>query len=161
MAINPLYQAARSSRRDQAVEETRAAARYWRGASVWVAAVRPVADDADPDLRIRTYISQEFLGYLFDLDASNVCRNMARMRPVLAQVCHIPERRMKASTEDVATLFLTEPTHLPAARPRNAAALFSGKKKCHTLKNQWSLSTSSRHAPGHCGGIPISRGQDA
>lgn len=55
----------------------------------------------------RTYISQAFLGYLFDLDASNVCRNMARMRPVLAQVFRIPERRIKASPEDVATLFLT------------------------------------------------------
>ena len=64
----------------------------------------------------RTYISQEFLGYLFDLDASNVCRNMARMRPVLAQVFRIPERRIKASPEDVATLFLTEPSNASAGR---------------------------------------------
>lgn len=55
----------------------------------------------------RTYVSQEFLGYLFDLDAANVCRNMARIRPVLAQVFRIPEKRIKVDPEEVATLFLT------------------------------------------------------
>ena len=64
----------------------------------------------------RTYISQEFLGYLFDLDARNVCRNMARMRPVLAQVFRIPERRIKAGPEEVATLFLTEPNSASTGR---------------------------------------------
>lgn len=64
----------------------------------------------------RTYISQEFLGYLFDLDASNVCRNMARMRPVLAQVFRIPERRIKVNPEEVATLFLTERNSVSIAR---------------------------------------------
>jgi hypothetical protein len=55
----------------------------------------------------RTYISQEFLGYLFDLDAANVCRNMARIRPVLAQIFRVPERRIKVDPEEVSTLFLT------------------------------------------------------
>lgn len=55
----------------------------------------------------RTYISQEFLGYLFDLDAANVCRNMARIRPVLAQIFRVPERRIRVDPEEVATLFLT------------------------------------------------------
>jgi len=55
----------------------------------------------------RTYVSQEFLGYLFDLDDANVCRNMARVRPVLAQIFRVPEKRIKVDPEDVATLFLT------------------------------------------------------
>lgn len=55
----------------------------------------------------RTYVSQEFLGYLFDLDDANVCRNMARIRPVLAQVFRVPEKRIKVDPEEVATLFLT------------------------------------------------------
>ena len=55
----------------------------------------------------RTYISQEFLGSLFDMDAGSVCRNMQIMRPVLAQVFRMPERRIKTPPEDVATLFLT------------------------------------------------------
>jgi hypothetical protein len=41
---------------------------------------------------------------------------MTRMRPVLAQVFRIPERRIKASPEDVATLFLTEPSNASAGR---------------------------------------------
>jgi DDE superfamily endonuclease len=57
----------------------------------------------------RTYISQEFLGYLFDLHASNACRNLAIMRPVLAQVFRIPERRIVMTPEEVTTLFLTAP----------------------------------------------------
>jgi hypothetical protein len=64
----------------------------------------------------RTSISQAFLGDLFDRDASNVCRNMTRMRPVLAQVFRIPEQRITASPEDVATLFLTEPSNASAGR---------------------------------------------
>ena len=57
----------------------------------------------------RTYISQEFLGYLFDLHASNACRTMKILRPVLAQVFRIPERRIVMTPEEVTTLFLTEP----------------------------------------------------
>ena len=57
----------------------------------------------------RTYISQEFLGYLFDMQASNVCRNMQIIRPVLAQVFRIPERRIVMTPEEVTTLFLTAP----------------------------------------------------
>jgi hypothetical protein len=55
----------------------------------------------------RTYISQEFLSYLFDLDDANVCRNMARIRPILAQIFRVPEKRIKVDPEEVATLFLT------------------------------------------------------
>jgi hypothetical protein len=57
----------------------------------------------------RTYISQEFLGYLFDMDASNVCRNLKIIRPILAQVFRIPERRIVMTPEEVTTLFLTAP----------------------------------------------------
>jgi len=57
----------------------------------------------------RTYITQEFLGYLFDMDASNVCRNMKIIRPVLAQTFRIPERRIVMTPEAVTTLFLTVP----------------------------------------------------
>jgi hypothetical protein len=57
----------------------------------------------------RTYISQEFLGYLFDLHASNACRTMKIIRPILAQVFRIPERRIVMTPEEVTTLFLTAP----------------------------------------------------
>jgi hypothetical protein len=64
----------------------------------------------------RTYISQEFLGYLFDMQASNVCRNMQIIRPVLAQVFRMPERRIVMTPEDVTTLFLTEQSNASTAR---------------------------------------------
>ena len=62
-------------------------------------------------MHYRTYISQEFLGYLFDLDAANLCRNMARIRVVLAQIFRVPERRITVDPEEVATLFLTGRTN--------------------------------------------------
>lgn len=64
----------------------------------------------------RTYVSQEFLGYLFDLNASNVCRNLAQIRPVLAQVFRIPERRIVMTPEAVTTLFLTGPNNASIVR---------------------------------------------
>jgi hypothetical protein len=64
----------------------------------------------------RTYISQEFLGYLFDMQASNVCRNMQIIRPVLAQVFRMPERRIVMTPEDVTTLFLTVQNNASTAR---------------------------------------------
>ena len=103
VAINPLYQAAEIKRLKKRERQ--------RDIGAGQAYGLPLCDRLLMTLiYYRTYISQEFLGYLFDLDASNVCRNMARMRPVLAQVFRIPERRIKASPEDVATLFLTQPS---------------------------------------------------
>jgi hypothetical protein len=58
----------------------------------------------------RTYVSQEFLSYLFDMNSSNVCRNIKIIRPVLAQVFRMPERRIVMTPEDVTTLFLTAPS---------------------------------------------------
>lgn len=55
----------------------------------------------------RTYVSQEFLGYLFHMESSNVCRNMQIIRPVLAQIFRVPERRIVMPPEEVTTLFLT------------------------------------------------------
>ena len=79
----------------------------------------------------RTYIAQEFLGYLFDLDAANVCRNMARIRPVLAQIFRVPERRIKVDPEEVATLFLTGRNNgstVPKAASNNAGSIPARKK---------------------------------
>jgi hypothetical protein len=39
------------------------------------------------------------------MDASNVCRNMQIIRPVLAQIFGIPERRIVMTPEAVTTLF--------------------------------------------------------
>ena len=57
----------------------------------------------------RTYVAQEFLGYLSGLNASNVGRNFAQIRPVLAPVFGIPGRRIVMTPKAVTPLFLTRP----------------------------------------------------
>jgi hypothetical protein len=66
---------------------------------------RPVCDRLLMTLYVRTYISQEFLGYLPGMEASNVCRNMRIVRPVLAQVFRVPGRRIVMTPEEVTSLF--------------------------------------------------------
>jgi hypothetical protein len=71
----------------------------------------------------RTYISQEFLGYLFDLYACNVCRVMKIIRPILAQVFRIPERRIVMTPEEVTTLFCSLPPRRRGERNSGSTAL--------------------------------------
>jgi hypothetical protein len=40
----------------------------------------------------RLYVTQALLGYLFDLDESNICRNLKELRPLLRDVLPTPER---------------------------------------------------------------------
>ena len=44
-------------------------------------------------LYYRSYITQEFVGYLFDLDKSRVCRIIQKLEPLLAHVISIPKRK--------------------------------------------------------------------
>jgi hypothetical protein len=66
-------------------------------------------------LYYRTYITQEFAGFLFGLDDSNVSRCITRIGRVMAGHFCLPEKRLMALDKDaVATLFLTVPN-----RPSN------------------------------------------
>ena len=53
----------------------------------------------------RTYVSHAFLGFLFGIDDSAVCRNINPLGPLLAGICRIPERRVKLDPEDIRELF--------------------------------------------------------
>jgi hypothetical protein len=84
----------------------------------------------------RTYVPHTFLGFLFGLDDSAVCRNINPLQPLLAGIFRIPERRVTLTAEDVRELFF-DATERPTRRPkRRQRACYSGKKKRHTLKNQ-------------------------
>jgi DDE superfamily endonuclease/Helix-turn-helix of DDE superfamily endonuclease len=84
----------------------------------------------------RTYVPHTFLGFLFGLDDSAVCRNVNPLRPLLAGIFRIPERRVALAEEDVRELFF-DATERPTRRPkRRQRACYSGKKKRHTLKVQ-------------------------
>jgi hypothetical protein len=87
-------------------------------------------------LYYRTYVPHTFLGFLFGLDDSAVCRNINPLQPLLAGIFRIPERRVTLTEEDVRELFF-DATERPTRRPkRRQRACYSGKKKRHTLKNQ-------------------------
>jgi hypothetical protein len=83
----------------------------------------------------RSYITQEFLGYLFDLDKANICRIIQKLEPLLAQILPIPKRRV-LTKEEVSTLIL-DVTEQPIERPKKGQKVYySGKKKLHTLKTE-------------------------
>ena len=84
----------------------------------------------------RTYTTHAFLGFLFGVDDSAVCRNVNPLQPLLAGLFRIPERRIKLDPEEFRELFF-DATERPTRRPTTGQREFySGKKKRHTIKNQ-------------------------
>src|SRR3954466_1685964 len=84
----------------------------------------------------RTYVTHAFLGFLFAVDDSAVCRNINPLQPLLAGIFRIPERRVKLDPEDIRELFF-DATERPTRRPTEGQREFySGKKKRHTIKTQ-------------------------
>lgn len=94
-------------------------------------------------LYYRSYITQEFLGYLFDLDKSRVCRIIQKLEPILAKVMAISKSR-KLSKEEIEHL-LIDATEQPIERPkRGQKSYYSGKKKRHTMKTQIMITAKGR-----------------
>jgi hypothetical protein len=84
----------------------------------------------------RTYTTHAFLGFLFGVDDSAVCRNINPLQPLLAGLFRIPERRIRLDPEEVRELFF-DATERPTRRPVvGQREFYSGKKKRHTIKNQ-------------------------
>lgn len=89
----------------------------------------------------RVYMTQEFLGFLFGLDNSNVSRTIRHISPLLAQVFRVPERKVKLSTaeEEMLIYLFVDGTEQPIHRPSKYGKqkrYYSGKKKRHTIKYQ-------------------------
>ena len=92
-------------------------------------------------LYYRMYMTQEFLGLIFQLDDSNISRTITRLTPLLAQIFRIPEKRVKlsAAEEESVLRFFIDGTEQPILRPQNSKTqkkYYSGKKKRHTIKYQ-------------------------
>jgi hypothetical protein len=86
----------------------------------------------------RTYVTHAFLGFLFGIDDSSVCRNINPLQPLLAGLFRIPERRVELAEGEIRELFF-DATERPINRPgsgRGQRDYYSGKKKRHTLKHQ-------------------------
>jgi len=80
----------------------------------------------------RSYVTQIFVGYLFGIDDSRVCRIIQRLEPILASVMAI-QKCKKLSKEDVESLLIDATEH-PIERPKRRQTPYcSGKKKCQKL----------------------------
>jgi len=89
----------------------------------------------------RLYISQEFLGIIFNLHNCNVSRQISYLEPLLSQIFKIPTKKVSLSdaelTEEEIIKFFVDATEQQIERPKNRQKrYYSGKKKKHTLKNQ-------------------------
>jgi len=99
----------------------------------------------------RLYITYTLAGFLFDLDQSNVCRDIEKIESLIKECLPIPQklyrvtRRLKTK-EEVEQYFpgfvtFTDCTEQPIPRPKNKKKrrlYYSGKKKKYTVKNLYS-----------------------
>lgn len=86
-------------------------------------------------LYYRSYITQVFVGYLFGIDDSRVCRIIQGLEPILASVMAIKKQK-HLSKEEVESLII-DVTEQPIERPaKSQRKYYSGKKKRHTLKTE-------------------------
>jgi len=89
----------------------------------------------------RLYITQEFLGIIFNLHNCNVSRQINYLQPLLSQIFNIPTKKVSLSqaelTEEEIISFFVDATEQQIERPKKGQnRYYSGKKKKHTLKNQ-------------------------
>jgi len=97
----------------------------------------------------RLYVSSTLTGFLFDLDHSNVLRDIRYIEPLVKECIPIPkkvyERSKRATTpEEVEEYFpgflvFIDATEQEIPRPKNSAkrkSHYSGKKRRHTVKTQ-------------------------
>jgi hypothetical protein len=97
----------------------------------------------------RLYITYTLAGFLFNLDQSNICRDIKKIKPLIRACLPIPQKicritkRLKTS-EEVEQYFpgflsFIDTTEQQIPRPmdtNNRKIFYSGKKKKHTLKTQ-------------------------
>lgn len=92
----------------------------------------------------RLYATHAFLGFIFDINDSNVGRNINPLQPLLAKIFRIPERKVNLSPEEILTLFI-DATEQAINRPNQGQKKwYSGKKKKHTIKHQIIVSKTGR-----------------
>jgi hypothetical protein len=76
----------------------------------------------------RTYVTYEFLGFLFGLDVSNIWRAIKKIEPMVIKVVAIKKDR--TLTSDELMNLIVDVTEQPINRPKNRQRKFySGKKK--------------------------------
>ena len=110
------------------------------------------------------YTTYDMLGMIFDLDESNVMRNIRYLEPAVKQSIPIPSK-LYADSKKINSMQQFFPeliamihgTEQPIPRPidkRKRKTQYSGKKKKHTVQNQITINLDkiiihkSKHSPG-------------
>lgn len=91
----------------------------------------------------RCYTTQEFIGVLYGVDDSCVCRSIKRIEPILAKVIAIKKDRT-LTQKDLETIII-DCTEQSIERPKKRQKrYYSGKKKQHTLKTEVHITENGR-----------------
>ena len=112
----------------------------------------------------RLYITYTLAGFLFDLDQSNICRDIQKIEGLIRRCVPIPQKiynitkRLK-TPEEVEQYFpgfmaFIDSTEQQIPRPvdkKRKKMYYSGKKKIHTVKNQLMVNNHGYiiHKTGH------------
>jgi len=115
----------------------------------------------------RLYVTFTLVGFLFDLDQSNVCRDMRYLEPLVRGCVPIPKnvhkltRRLR-TMEEVEQFFpgfkaFIDSTEQEIPRPKDKAkrkSHYSGKKRRHTVKTQLTVNSNGLiiHRTNHARG---------
>jgi hypothetical protein len=103
----------------------------------------------------RCYVTQEFIGFLYGVERSVICRTIKRIEAHAKPLFGI--RRDPRLTRDEASALIVDCTEQPVQRPGKEAKQgrhYSGKKKRHTLKTEYIVTEAGRIAsvsPSHPG----------
>lgn len=115
----------------------------------------------------RLYVTLTLAGYLFNLDQSNVCRDMHYIEPLVRKCIPIPKKihnqtRRLRTIEEVEQFFpgfkaFVDATEQEIPRPSDKARRkthYSGKKKKHTVKTQLTVNSNGLivHRTNHARG---------
>ena len=115
----------------------------------------------------RLYITYTLSGFLFDLDQSNVCRDISMMEPLIKECIPLPKKIYKRTKrlktiDEVEQYFpgftaFIDSTEQEIPRPENnrkRKSYYSGRKKKHTVKTQLMVNSEGLilHKTGHRSG---------
>ena len=96
-------------------------------------------------LYYRCYVTQEFLGFFYQVDRSVICRAIQRIEAHVKPAFAV-RRKPKISRQEAEALII-DCTEQPIQRPKDNATQevhYSGKKKCHTLKTEYIITAKGR-----------------
>ena len=112
----------------------------------------------------RLYTTYTLSGFLFDLDQSNICRDMSIIEPLVRRCIPLPKKLYKRTRrlrtiDEVEEYFpgfkaFIDSSEQEIPRPENKRkrkSYYSGKKKKHTVKTQYMVNSEGTilHKTGH------------